>query len=237
MTETIKQRAARLDWAHMRESLNERGYATTPPILSGSECAELAGLYDEGGRFRSRIEMERFRFGIGEYKYFAAPIPPLVAEMRAQLYTHVAPIANEWAKVMRLAARYPPDLDAFIATCHRNSQGKPTPLLLRYETGGYNCMHQDLYGDIVFPLQFTFMLSRCGSDYEGGQFLLLEQRPRAQSRCEAIVLEQGAAVVFATRYRPVSGSRGYYRANLRHGVSRIHRGRRFTLGIIFHDAK
>jgi hypothetical protein len=139
--------------------------------------------------------------------------------------------------MMGMAARFPRNFDDFIATCRRNGQDKPTPLLLRYEASGYNCMHQDLYGDIVFPLQFTFMLSRCGSDYEGGEFLLLEQRPRAQSRCEAIVLEQGAAVVFATRYRPVSGSRGHYRANLRHGVSRIHRGRRFTLGIIFHEAK
>jgi hypothetical protein len=181
--------------------------------------------------------MARFRFGLGEYKYFAMPLPPIVAELRASLYPRVAPVANEWMKALRMRLSFPEILDDFLERCHRSGQTRPTPLLLRYEAGGYNCMHQDLYGEIAFPLQFTFVLSRHGADYAGGEFLLLEQRPRAQSRCDAIVLEQGAAIVFATRYRPVMGSRGFYRVNMRHGISGVQSGHRFALGIIFHDAK
>lgn len=181
--------------------------------------------------------MSRFRFGVGEYKYFAAPLPLIVGAIRETLYARVAPIANESMQALRSEIRFPPDLRAFLKRCHREGQIKPTPLMLRYESGGYNCMHQDLYGEIAFPLQFTFMLSREGVDYTGGEFVLLEQRPRAQSRVNVITLQQGEGVLFSTRYRPVQGARGFYRANVRHGVSVVHGGLRFTLGIIFHDAK
>ena len=237
MNDGLSGRIARMDWEGILESLDQRGYATTPALLTPVECAELAGLYDDRTRFRSRIEMARFRFGVGEYKYFAAPLPPIVAELRAALYPRVVPIANRWNHALRSGPPFPPTLDAFLADCHRNGQTRPTPLILRYEAGGYNCLHQDLYGEVVFPLQFTFMLSRREVDYRGGEFVLLEQRPRAQSRGEVIALDQGEAILFATRYRPVKGARGYYRVNVRHGVSSIHTGRRYSLGIIFHDAK
>jgi hypothetical protein len=233
----IAGRIAQLDWPEIQQSLEADGFATLAPILSPQECAELTAMYEVRERFRSRIEMARFRFGLGEYKYFAMPLPPIVAELRASLYPRVVPVANDWMKAMRMGVSFPETLDDFVERCHRSGQTKPTPLLLRYEAGGYNCMHQDLYGEIAFPLQFTFMLSRYNADYTGGEFLLLEQRPRAQSRCDAIALEQGAAIVFATRYRPVKGARGYYRVNVRHGISRVRNGRRFALGIIFHDAK
>lgn len=233
----IAKRVAELDWPQLVQSLDADGFAKLEPILSGTECDYLSAMYEARERFRSRIDMARFRFGLGEYKYFAAPLPSIIAELRSSLYPRVAPIANDWMKALRIPVRFPAGLEDFLDRCHRSGQTKPTPLLLRYETGGYNCMHQDLYGEIAFPLQFTFMLSRAGVDYRGGEFLLLEQRPRAQSRCDAIVLEQGAAILFATRYRPAKGARGFYRVNVRHGISRIHNGRRFALGIIFHDAK
>jgi uncharacterized protein len=236
-TTAIYERIAQLDWPQIRQAVEADGFAILPPILSPRECADLSAMYEVRERFRSRIEMARFRFGLGEYKYFAAPLPPIVAELRASLYPGVAPIANDWMKALRMSSSFPPTLDAFLDKCHRSGQTKPTPLLLRYDSGGYNCMHQDLYGEIAFPLQFTFMLSDEGADYSGGEFLLLEQRPRAQSRCDAIALEQGAAILFATRYRPVKGARGFYRVNVRHGISRVRNGRRFALGIIFHDAK
>jgi len=233
----IAERVGQLDWRQIRQAVEADGFATLAPILSPAECANLRAMYQVREGFRSRIEMARFRFGLGEYKYFAAPLPPIVAELRASLYPRVAPIANDWMKALQMDIHFPDTLDAFLDRCHRSGQTKPTPLLLRYEAGGYNCMHQDLYGEIAFPLQFTFMLSQQGTDYSGGEFLLLEQRPRAQSRCEAIALEQGAAILFATRYRPVKGARGFYRVNVRHGISRVRNGRRFALGIIFHDAK
>ncbi|MBV8450743.1 MAG: 2OG-Fe(II) oxygenase [Deltaproteobacteria bacterium] len=233
----IAEHIAQLDWPQIRQSLQTDGFATLPPILSSEECADLTATYDVREHFRSRIVMARFRFGHGEYKYFAAPLPPIVAELRASLYPRVAPIANDWMKALRMGISFPESLDDFLEQCHRSGQMRPTPLLLRYEAGGYNCMHQDLYGEIAFPLQFTFMLSRYEKDYSGGEFLLLEQRPRAQSRCDAITLQQGAAILFATRYRPVKGTRGFYRVNVRHGISRVRNGRRFALGIIFHDAK
>jgi len=233
----IAERIAQLNWPQIRQSLETDGFAMLAPILASEECADLIAMYEIREHFRSRIEMARFRFGQGEYKYFAAPLPPIVAELRASLYPRVAPIANDWMKALRLSSSFPESLDDFLEQCHRSGQIKPTPLLLRYEAGGYNCMHQDLYGEIAFPLQFTFMLSRYEADYTGGEFLLLEQRPRSQSKCDAITLKQGAAVLFATRYRPVKGARGFYRVNVRHGISRVRNGRRFTLGIIFHDAK
>ncbi len=233
----VAERIARLDWPQVRQTIDADGFATLPAILSPEECAQLSAMYDVRERFRSRIEMARFRFGVGEYKYFAAPLPPIVAELRSALYPHVVQLANAWMAALRMPVTFPQHLDQYLAQCHRGGQTKPTPLLLRYEAGGYNCMHQDLYGDLTFPLQFTFMLSRYGTDYTGGEFLLLEQRPRSQSRCDAILVEQGAAILFATRYRPVQGARGCYRVNVRHGISRIRNGHRFALGIIFHDAK
>jgi uncharacterized protein len=237
MDTSVTERIARLDWARIRADLDERGYATTEPLLTPSECADIVALYDQRERFRSRIVMERFRFGVGEYKYFAAPLPPIVEGMRVALYPRIARVANEWTKAMGGRTPFPPTLDDFLEICHRAGQTKPTPLLLRYDAGGYNCMHQDIYGEVVFPIQVTCVLSRRDKDYQGGEFVLMEQRPRAQSRCEAVTLEQGEAIIFTTRYRPVRGTRGYYRVNVRHGVSRLHSGRRFSLGIIFHDAK
>ncbi|MGH8011433.1 MAG: 2OG-Fe(II) oxygenase [Candidatus Binataceae bacterium] len=236
MTETIAQRIEKLPWDELGEALNQRGYAATPPLLTAQECAGLAALYDERERFRSRIDMMRFRFGVGEYKYFANPLPPIVAELRTAFYPRLAAIASQWARTLD-GEPFPSDLAAFLRICHRNGQIRPTPLLLRYEAGGYNCMHQDIYGETVFPIQLTCVLSERGIDFRGGEFLLLEQRSRAQSRVEAITLEQGETILFATRERPVKGGRGYYKVNMRHGVSTILSGRRFSLGVIFHDAK
>jgi hypothetical protein len=234
---SIHERVARLDWVALEQSLDGRGYATTPPLLGAAECAELTRLYDDAARFRSRIDMARFRFGEGEYKYFAHPLPASVAALRTALYPRLVPTANRWMGALGLPDRFPPALDTFLAHCAARGQRRPTPLLLRYTAGGYNCLHQDLYGAVAFPLQLTIALGRRDVDYRGGEFLLVEQRPRAQSRGEAIVLERGAAVIFATRHRPVHGTRGWYRATMRHGVSRITAGERTTLGVIFHDAE
>src|SRR5262245_1377462 len=226
-----------LNWSAIESSLDAQGFATLPPILRPDECGSLAALYGDDSRFRSRIDMARFRFGIGEDKYFAAPIPPIVQMLRENLYARLAPIANRWAAAMRQSGRYPATLEEFLLTCHRAGQTRPTPLLLSYSEGGYNCLHQDIYGDIAFPLQVVFVLSRVGIDYTGGEFLLVEQRPRAQSRGHAMTVEQGAAVIFATRDRPVAGARGSYRVVMRHGVSTLTSGSRMSLGVIFHDAR
>ncbi len=233
----IRDRLARLDWTAIERSLWQWGYAKAGPILTPAECAELIAIYADDSRFRSRIEMARYRFGVGDYKYFAAPLPPLVQALRTHAYPPLAAIANRWEAALGAATRHPPDLAALLALCRRRGQTRPTPLLLHYEAGGYNCLHQDLYGDVVFPLQLTGFLSRRGVDYAGGEFLLVEQRPRAQSRGEAVATEQGEIVVFTTRHRPAEGARGYSRATVRHGVSRVVAGSRYTLGVIFHDAK
>ena len=233
----VDHRLAALDWPALEQSLWRQGYAETPAVLTPDECAALVAMYGERSRFRSRVEMERFRFGVGDYQYFAAPLPPLVQALRVHAYPPLAAIANRWEEALGSTLRHPPTLAKLQAQCREQGQTKPTPLLLHYEAGGYNCLHQDVYGDVVFPLQLTCFLSRPGLDYEGGEFLLVEQRPRAQSRGEAIVPAQGAIVMFATRSRPVPGARGYYRAALRHGVSTIRRGTRYTLGVIFHDAR
>ena len=233
----MQARLGRLDWRAIERSLWQWGYAKTPPVLTPSECAELIGLYGEDERFRSTIDMARYKFGVGEYRYFAAPLPPLVEALRRHAYPPLAGIANQWETALASAIVHPPTLDGLLAVCHRRGQTKPTPLLLHYEAGGYNCLHQDLYGDVVFPLQLTCFLSRRGVDYTGGDFLLVEQRPRAQSRGEAIATEQGEIVIFTTRHRPVEGTRGVYRCAMRHGVSRVASGSRYTLGVIFHDAK
>jgi hypothetical protein len=232
----VETRIARLDWDAIRASIDDRGYATTPALLTPAECRELIALYDCREVFRNRVVMERFGYGLGEYKYFAAPLPPLVSAMRTAFYERLAPIASDWMRLLRLGEGFPATLDAFLEICRREGQIKPTPLMLRYDAGGYNCMHQDLYGEVFFPIQITFVLSRRGADFDGGEFLLTEQRPRAQSRGEAITLDRGEAIIFATRWRPARGARGHYRVNVRHGVSRLKAGRRFSLGIIFHDA-
>ena len=236
MASNVAERLSRLDWAALERSLDEWGYAATPPLLTPAECSELVRLYAEDGSFRSRIDMARYNFGSGEYKYFDRPLPPLIEQLRSGFYPHLAPVASRWAERLG-ATSYPPDLQAFLDVCAKHGQSRPTPLLLRYGAGDYNCLHQDLYGEVAFPIQLTFALSELGADYTGGEFLLMEQRPRAQSRGQAISLQLGEAVIFATRYRPVQGTRGSYRVNMRHGVSRLLSGERYTLGIIFHDAK
>jgi uncharacterized protein len=237
-TLSILERVNGLDWKTATESLSRRGYAITAPILSPDECTSLTRLYGDSSRFRSHIIMEKFRFGLGDYKYFANPLPEIVTALRTCAYPFLAKVANDWATA--LGETNPPfsrDHAAFLKICHQAGQTKPTPLMLHYEAGGYNCLHQDLYGEVSFPLQMVFMLGQYGRDWEGGEFILVEQQPRAQSKAEIVVADQGQAIIFTTRYRPVKGLRGYYRVNLRHGVSRLHRGTRYTLGIIFHDAK
>jgi hypothetical protein len=236
-TPSVETRLQRIDWEEAARSLEDRGWATTPPLLTAAECAALIVLYRDDRRFRSRVDMARFRFGEGEYKYFANPLPPTVLALRRHAYPRLAPIADAWSVALGGKPAYPPDLDGFLAVCAEHGQTRPTPLLLRYEPGGYNCLHQDLYGDVAFPLQMTCLLSRPGEDFTGGEFLLVEQRPRAQSRGEVVPLAQGQIVIFATRERPVRGARGPYRVTLRHGVSRVVSGERYTLGVIFHDAK
>jgi hypothetical protein len=233
----IERRVARLDWRALEGALDDRGFALIPALLRADECAAVVAMYGRRELFRSRVEMARFRFGLGEYKYFAAPLPPLIGALRTSLYRRLAPIAARWSESLRMGLGYPAALDQFLCACRAAGQTKPTPLVLRYAAGGYNCMHQDLYGEVFFPLQATVMLSRPESDFTGGEFLLAEQRPRAQSRVEAIRLERGMAIVFATRWRPVRGARSVYRAAIRHGVSTVTRGDRTTLGVIFHDAR
>jgi hypothetical protein len=233
---SIADRLTRLDWAEIATALDEWGFARTPALLTPAECAGLRALYTDPARFRSGVDMARYRFGVGEYKYFSEPLPPIVQEMRERMYPPLAAIANRWEAALKTRVRHAADLAALLALCARRGQRKPTPLLLRYEAGGYNCLHQDLYGDVVFPLQLTVLLSEPGKDFEGGEFLLVEQRPRAQSRGSVVHLEQGEAVIFTTRYRPAAGARGHYRVSMRHGVSRVLSGERYTLGVIFHNA-
>jgi uncharacterized protein len=227
-----------LDWVALEDSLSARGYAVTPSLLTAEECADLVALYNDEKQFRSHVMMERYRFGVGDYKYFDNPLPQVVANLRTAAYPHLAEIANRWAAALgERGAPYPLHHAEFLKICHNAGQKKPTPLMLHYEAGGYNCLHQDLYGEVSFPLQMVFLLGQEGRDWEGGEFILVEQQPRAQSKAEVVRANQGQAIIFTTRHRPVKGTRGYYRVNLRHGVSRLHRGTRYTLGIIFHDAK
>src|SRR4029079_4263113 len=233
----IAARLADLDWTAMERALWEHGYAKTPAVLTADERGDVAAMYGDEARFRSTVDMARYRFGEGEYRYFAAPLPSLVQALREHAYPPLAAIANQFEAALDTATLHPTTLAGLQAVCHKRGQTKPTPLLLHYETGGYNCLHQDIYGEVVFPLQLTCFLSRRGVDYDGGDFLLVEQRPRAQSKGESIATEQGEIVVFPTRHRPLQSTRGWYRASMRHGVSRLLRGERYTLGIIFHDAK
>lgn len=236
--QSIAERIDALDWKAAADSLSQCGYAVIVQILSPEECESLVGMYGDETRFRSRVVMERYRFGVGDYKYFDNPLPEIVASLRIAAYPHLATVANEWAENLgEKSPRFPAEHAAFLKICHKAGQTKPTPLLLHYEAGGYNCLHQDIYGEIAFPLQMVFLLGQQCRDWEGGEFLLVEQQPRAQSKAEVVHADQGQAIIFTTRYRPVRGTRGYYRANMKHGVSRVHHGTRYTLGIIFHDAK
>jgi len=225
-----------VDWREIAGSLDERGYAITPPLLGREECGTLAALYPLEDNFRRRVIMQRHAFGRGEYKYFKYPLPGVVEELRQAIYPRLAPIANRWRERLKEDGRFPPSLAAYLSECHNAGQERPTPLLLKYGPGDYNCLHQDLYGELVFPLQLTVLLSAPEEDFTGGEFLLVEQRPRAQSRGEVVPLQQGEAVIFPVHHRPVEGSRGAYRVTMRHGVSRLRSGERYTLGIIFHDA-
>jgi len=233
---TLEKTIAGLDWRGIEAELGETGCAVTPPLLDAEACAALRASYDDDNLFRSHVVMARHGFGRGEYKYFDYPLPKIVASLRAALYPHLVPVANRWEEAMGRPRRFPGSHDDFLKTCHVAGQTRPTPLLLRYRAGDYNCLHQDLYGDEVFPLQAAFLLSAPGADFTGGEFVMTEQRPRMQSRAEVAPLTLGAGVIFAVNERPVKGSRGVYRVRMRHGVSRLRSGSRYTLGVIFHDA-
>ena len=237
LTKGIARRVEDLDWVKIEHDLDELGYAVTPRLLEAHECDELAGLFGEDERFRSTIDMRRYRFGSGVYRYFDYPLPETIRELREGFYPPLARVANRWASELRTGGSFPATLDEFLALCHERGQSRPTPLILHYETGDHNALHQDVYGAVGFPFQVLTVLSRREEDYTGGEFLLLTQRPRAQSIGEAIPLDQGEMLIFPNQQRPVEGKRGYYRVNVRHGVSRLRSGERYSLGIIFHDAE
>ena len=236
-SDALLERITALEWPDLHASIDAQGYAVTPPLLSSDECDELARLYDHASHFRKTVNMARQSYGEGEYRYFAEPVPEPVATLREALYAPLAEIANTWAARLGKNERFPATLGEYRAACNRKGQVHPTPLMLDYHANGFNCLHQDVYGELAFPLQAAGMLSRPGRDFEGGEFLLVEQRPRRQSRGEAVVLEQGRFIVFPNQVRPVEGKRGDYRVQVRHGVSRVRAGHRRTVGIIFHDAK
>ena len=233
----MNDRIDQLDWNRIADDLSARGSTVLEGVLSSEECRALAALYPDDTRFRSRVIMSRHGFGKGEYKYFSYPLPPVIADLRTALYARLAPVANDWNARMGIATRYPARHKDFLALCHKAGQKRPTPLLLQYAEGDFNCLHQDLYGELAFPLQATLLLSEPQRDFTGGEFVITEQRPRMQSRAEVVPLSQGDMVIFAVHHRPVQGTRGTYRVNLRHGVSRLRTGRRHTVGVIFHDAK
>jgi hypothetical protein len=233
----MRVHAAAVDWPRVATDLDAQGAAIVPSLLAPEECVAVAALYERDELFRSRVVMARHGYGQGEYKYFAYPLPPLVAELREQIYPHLVPVANRWNETMGIDVRYPEAHSLFVERCHAAGQVRPTPLLLAYAEGDFNCLHQDLYGEHVFPLQVAVLLSAPGREFTGGEFVMTEQRPRRQSRPMVLPLDQGDALVFAVHHRPVQGTRGPYRVNLRHGVSRIRSGRRYTMGLIFHDAK
>jgi hypothetical protein len=237
LVRNIEDRVRSLNWLQLTADLHERGWARTEAVLAPDECLHLRQQYQSDDLFRSRVVMARHRFGLGEYKYFAYPLPELVAGLREALYLPLTGIANNWEKKLGSKSEYPGSHREFIKLCHAKDQNRPTPLMLRYETGGYNCLHQDLYGAIYFPLQTVFMLDQPEADFTGGEFVLVEQRPRAQSAAHVIVPKQGEGVIFTTRWRPVQGTKGHYRVNIKHGVSTVKRGTRHTLGIVYHDAE
>lgn len=233
----ITERINSLNWEAIAESLNETGYAVAGNVLTDAACDELIRQYSDNELYRKTVVMERFQYGLGEYKYFNYPLPQVVQQLRASIYPNLAPIANNWMQTLGIAKHFPPALDELLEMCHEQGQMRPTPLILKYGSGGYNALHQDLYGEVYFPMQAVLMLNEPGSDFTGGEFVLVEQRPRAQSK--AVVLQPGTGdmLLFTTNFRPARGSRGHHRVNMRHGVSEIKQGSRHTLGIIFHDAK
>ncbi|NOT74667.1 MAG: 2OG-Fe(II) oxygenase [Cyclobacteriaceae bacterium] len=226
-----------LAWKETLHSLNEKGYAIIPTLFSNDDCEKLSDLYFRDNLYRSTINMQRYRFGKGEYKYFSYPLPEVIQCIRETLYPPLANLANEWMRHLGIEENFPLDHKTLIELCQSKSQLRPTPLILRYETGGFNTLHQDLYGDVYFPFQVVFALSQSGKDFEGGEFVLVEQLPRAQSKAQVINLQKGDAMIFTTNFRPVMGTRGYYRAKIKHGISQLTSGVRFALGIIFHDAR
>ena len=226
-----------INWQRIREELDRNGFAVIPSLLTPAECMRMSGLYDDEALFRATINMERYRFGRGEYRYFTYPLPAMLAAMRQDVYPELVPVANAWMGRLGIDRQYPDELRTFLSDCHAANQVRPTPLILRYEAGGFNTLHQDLYGDLFFPFQVVCMLSQPARDFEGGELVFVEQLPRAQSRAMVLSPSQGDAVVFTTNFRPVKGTRGYYRAKMKHGVSPVREGLRYTLGIIFHDAK
>jgi uncharacterized protein len=230
-------RIAAGNWQRIERDLNGQGFAMIDRLLTPEECAGLAALFGDDGLFRKHVIMAQHGYGRGEYKYFAYPLPALVSALRTTAYPHLAQLANRWNAEMNVEIRYPVDHDAFLERCHDAGQVRPTPLLLRYDPGDFNCLHQDIYGDHVFPLQMAILLSEPGREFSGGEFILTEQRPRMQSRATVVPLRQGDAVIFPVRHRPTKGARRFYRLNVKHGVSELRAGERFTLGIIFHDAK
>jgi hypothetical protein len=235
-SDALARRVAALDWPGLASELDSQGCAVIGSLLTPAQCAAVAGLYPEGERFRSRVVMAQRGYGRGEYKYFAYPLPPLVAALRGSLYPPLAEVANRWNEALGIDVRFPSEHAAFLERCHEAGQVRPTPLVLRYAAGDFNCLHQDVYGEHVFPLQVAVLLNEPGADFTGGEFVLTEQRPRMQSRVEVVPLRRGDGVIFPVRHRPVQGTRGAYRVDLRHGVSRVRSGSRHTLGVIFHDA-
>lgn len=235
--QSIERRVDAIDWPHASADLDAHGCAMLEGLLSADECDALSALYPRDDLYRSRVVMARHGFGRGEYKYFDYPLPDVIGALRMAIYPHLAPLANAWNETMRIDIRFPPTHTDFLRRCHQAGQLRPTPLILQYAAGDYNCLHQDLYGEHVFPLQLAILLSEPGKDFTGGEFVLTEQRPRMQSRVEVVPLRKGDAVIFAVHHRPVQGTRGAYRVNMRHGVSRLRSGHRHTLGVIFHDAK
>lgn len=232
----IEKKIQKADWPAAAESLHTRGYALIPGILTAKECTQLIGLYDHDERYRKTVVMERYRFGLGEYKYFSYPLPPLLQTLREAIYPHLAPVANQWMEWVGMDTRFPDTLEGLLKQCHEAGQKKPTALILKYGEGGYNALHQDLYGDVFFPMQMVFFLNQAGEDFTGGEFVMTEQTPRAQSKAAVLNPDRGDMLVFTTNFRPVPSKRGHYRAKMRHGVSEVRSGERHTLGIIFHDA-
>lgn len=230
------QHIEQLDWNNISDNLNDTGYALVNNILTTDECNSLVNQYDNSTLYRKTIVMERYRFGLGEYKYFNYPLPVIVEQLRQDIYPKLSPIANNWMKVLNINIQFQASLTELLEECHQHQQNRPTPLILRYGKGGYNTLHQDLYGDIYFPMQLVLFLDEPGADYDGGEFVLIEQRPRAQSKAIVLKPRKGDMLLFTTNFRPVKGSKGYYRVNMKHGVSELTSGRRHTLGIIFHDA-
>jgi hypothetical protein len=226
-----------MNWDSVHSSLNEKGRAVIPGVLSSDECEQIMGFYDDADLYRNIINMERYRFGKGEYKYFSYPLPPAIQQLRESLYGPLVPLANQWMNAVGIPDTYPVSHSELIRQCQAKGQSRPTPLILNYQAGGFNTLHQDLYGEVYFPFQAVIVLNQHGRDFEGGEFVMTEQVPRAQSKAQVITLNQGDAMIFTTHFRPVKGTKGYYRAAMKHGISEVRSGERYALGIIFHDAK